>query len=60
MRLIITSALLLLIFTGCSGVNQPLAPDVRGFSEAQGKADNHWLWGFWQFYIPADRSPESM
>ncbi len=56
MRIIVMSALLLLILAGCSGIGQPVAPGIQDIHESRGASCNHWLWGFWQFYIPADRS----
>ncbi len=56
MRALLTLTIMSIVVVGCSGLSQTVSPDIGRSFEDQSSADNHWLWGFWQFYIPADRS----
>lgn len=56
MRLIITPILIIALLAGCAGPMEPVIPDIHAMSGSRAPSNNHWLWGYWQFHIPADRS----
>ncbi len=56
MKLLIIVSLTLIAITGCGSAGGIVSPDMENLTCRQGAADNHWLWGFYQFHIPADRS----
>ncbi len=56
MRIIILLVLLATMLSGCFVGNQPLLPSTGDVPNSRVSTDNHWLWGFWQLFIPEDRS----